>query len=128
MNKFLLVISLILIYSCGDSPKESEKIDGRPNIIFIMADDHAVRAVSSYGSQINKTPNIDRISRDGIRFVNSFVTNSICAPSRAVLLTGKHSHLNGQIDNITTFDGKQQTFPKLLQQAGYKTAMMGNGI
>lgn len=126
MKKLLLVISLFLFYSCEYSSKKAEKeISKRPNIIFIMADDHAVRAVSSYGSQIIKTPNIDRIAQDGIRFVNSFVTNSICAPSRAVLLTGKHSHLNGQIDNRATFDGSQQTFPKLLQQAGYYTAMIG---
>ena len=97
----------------------------RPNILFIMADDHASHALSCYGSRINRTPNLDRLAREGIRFDNCFCTNSICAPSRAVILTGKYSHLNGVRDNSTTFDGTQQTFPKLLQAAGYQTAMIG---
>jgi len=97
----------------------------RPNIIFIMSDDHTRQAMSCYGSKINQTPNLDRIAAAGIRFDNCFVTNSICAPSRAVILTGKFSHLNGVTDNIRHFDGTQQTFPKLLQQAGYQTAMVG---
>jgi arylsulfatase A-like enzyme len=98
---------------------------GRPNILFIMTDDHASHAMSCYGSKINQTPNLDRIASEGMRFTNSFCTNSICAPCRAVILTGKHSHLNGQIDNNVTFDGTQQTFPKLLQKAGYETAIVG---
>ncbi|MHC4637712.1 MAG: sulfatase family protein [Planctomycetota bacterium] len=102
---------------------ENEK--GRPNIIFIMADDHASHALSCYGSRINTTPNLDRIAREGMRFNNCFCTNSICAPSRAVILTGKYSHLNGVIDNRKRFDGTQQTFPKLLRKAGYQTAMIG---
>ena len=97
----------------------------RPNIIFIMTDDHTKQAMSCYGSQINRTPNIDRIARDGIRFENSFVTNSICAPSRAVALTGKYSHINGLKDNRDRFNGDQMTFPKLLQKAGYQTALVG---
>ena len=97
----------------------------RPNILFIMTDDHAFQAISSYGSCINQTPNLDRIANEGMRFNRSFCTNSICAPSRAVLLTGKYSHVNGQIDNIVTFDGSQETFPKLLQRAGYQTAVIG---
>jgi arylsulfatase A-like enzyme len=96
-----------------------------PNILFIMSDDHAERAISAYGSDLIDTPNIDRIARDGVRFANSFVTNSICAPSRAALLTGKYSHLNGLRDNRDTFDGSQVTFPKLLQSAGYETAIIG---
>jgi len=98
---------------------------GRPNIIFIMTDDHASHAMSCYGSRINKTPNLDRIAREGKRFNNCFCTNSICAPSRAVILTGKHSHLNGVLDNRRVFDGSQKTFPKLLKKAGYETAMIG---
>jgi len=98
---------------------------GRPNIIFIMSDDHAAHALSCYGSRINKTPNLDRLAREGMRFTNCFCTNSICAPSRAVILTGKYSHLNGVIDNAKRFDGGQVTFPKLLQKAGYETAMIG---
>jgi len=97
----------------------------RPNIIFIMTDDHASHAMSCYGSKINKTPNLDRIANEGMRFNNSFCTNSICAPCRAVILTGKYSHINGVIDNRKKFDGSQQTFPKLLQKTGYKTAMIG---
>jgi len=97
----------------------------RPNIIFIMTDDHASHALSCYGSKINQTPNLDRLAKEGILFNNSFCTNSICAPCRAVILTGKYSHINGVIDNKVKFDGSQQTFPKLLQQVGYETAMIG---
>jgi len=97
----------------------------RPNILFIMTDDHASHAMSCYGSRINKTPNLDRIAGEGMRFTNCFCTNSICAPSRAVILTGKYSHVNGVIDNAVKFDGAQPTFPKRLQQAGYETAIIG---
>jgi len=100
----------------------------RPNIVWIYSDDHAQAAVSAYGgrlAEIAPTPNIDRIAQGGVRFNNSFVTNSICGPCRAVILTGKHSHLNGFRDNSSTFDGSQQTFPKLLQQNGYQTALFG---
>ncbi len=97
----------------------------KPNILFIFTDDHASHAISAYGSQINKTPNIDRIANEGILFENCFCTNSICAPSRAVILTGKHSHLNGVPTNRERFDGSQQTFPKILQDVGYQTAMIG---
>lgn len=97
----------------------------QPNIIFMMTDDHASHAISSYGSVINQTPNIDRLANEGMRFNNCFCTNAICAPSRAVILTGKYSHLNGVLDNRLEFDGSQQTFPILLQQAGYQTAMIG---
>ena len=97
----------------------------KPNILFIMSDDHAYQAISCYGSKINRTPNIDRLARDGVRFTRSFCTNSLCAPSRAVLLTGKYSHLNGVIDNAVAFDGTQETFPKILQRAGYTTALFG---
>jgi arylsulfatase A-like enzyme len=90
-----------------------------------MTDDHASHALSCYGSKINKTPNLDRIAKEGMLFKNCFCTNSICAPCRAVILTGKYSHLNGVIDNRKRFDGSQQTFPKLLQKAGYETAMIG---
>ncbi len=95
-----------------------------PNIIFILADDHATKAVGCYGG-INETPHLDRLAAEGMRFDRSFCTNGICAPARAVILTGKHSHLNGQLDNRQTFDGSQQTFPKLLQHAGYQTALIG---
>jgi arylsulfatase A-like enzyme len=97
----------------------------RPNIIFIFTDDHADHAISAYGSVINNTPHMDRIANEGMLFENAFVTNSICAPSRAVILSGKHSHLNGQMTNLTTFDGDQMTFPKILQKSGYQTALVG---
>jgi arylsulfatase A-like enzyme len=99
----------------------------RPNIIFILSDDHAVRAVSAYGDSLVKTPNIDRIAASGMRFDRAYVGNSICGPSRATLLTGLHSHANGFYSNEWSgpFDGAQQTFPKLLQQAGYQTAIIG---
>lgn len=119
MRRFIPVFLLIISWSCT----RQEPL--RPNIIYIMTDDHAYQAVGAYGSEINKTPNLDRIADEGIIFRNSFVCNSICAPSRAALLTGKHSHANGHIDNRARFDSSQVTFPKLLQQAGYQTALIG---
>ena len=97
----------------------------KPNILFIFSDDHAYQAISAYGSNRNHTPNIDRLAREGMLFRNAMVTNSICAPSRAVILTGKYSHLNTVTNNRDVFDGAQQTFPKLLRQAGYQTAIVG---
>lgn len=99
----------------------------RPNIVFVMADDHAANAMSCYGSGLNRTPNLDRLASEGMKFNNCFCTNSICAPSRAAILTGKYSHVNGKMVNLPyeVFDGGQQTFPKLLQAAGYQTAMIG---
>lgn len=90
-----------------------------------MSDDHAQRAISAYDPQLIQTPNIDRIAREGILFQNSFVANSICAPSRATMLTGKFSHMNGKKDNQDVFDGNQVTFPKLLQASGYQTGLIG---
>lgn len=97
----------------------------RPNILLIMSDDHAQRAISAYGDNLAATPNIDRIAHEGAIFRNSFVTNSICTPSRAVLLTGKFSHRNGVRDNGDVFDGRQETLPRILQQQGYETAVVG---
>jgi arylsulfatase A-like enzyme len=90
-----------------------------------MSDDHSYQTISAYDKRFIKTPNIDRIAKDGVIFRNSFVGNSICAPSRATMLTGKHTHINGQINNDVVFDGTQQTFPKLLQKSGYQTALIG---
>ncbi|MCA9083040.1 MAG: sulfatase [Planctomycetaceae bacterium] len=103
----------------------SVNADDRPNIIFIFSDDHASHAMSCYGSKINTTPNLDRIANEGMLFTNCFCTNSICGPSRAVIQTGKHSHLNGFLRNGNRFNGDQQTFPKLLQKVGYQTAVVG---
>ena len=95
------------------------------NIVFIMSDDHSYQTISAYDHRFIETPNIDWIANNGVRFTNSFVANSLSGPSRACMLTGKHSHANGFTDNTTTFDGSQQTFPKLLQKAGYQTAIIG---
>jgi arylsulfatase A-like enzyme len=108
----------------GEEPA-TKTAASRPNILFIMSDDHAAHAISAYGSRINKTPNIDRLAREGVRFANCFCTNSICGPSRAVILTGKYSHINGYTRNERLFDGSQPTVAKLLQKAGYQTAMIG---
>lgn len=116
---FLLVV--LALVSHGSAAAESE----RPNILFVFTDDHASHAISAYGSKINQTPNIDRLAREGMLFENCFCTNSICAPSRAVILTGKHSHINGVIDNRQNFDGSQQHVAKLLGAAGYQTAIIG---
>ncbi|MHC4623049.1 MAG: sulfatase family protein [Planctomycetota bacterium] len=98
---------------------------GRPNIIFIMSDDHASHAISCYGSRVNRTPNIDRLAAEGMRFNNCLGVNSLCSPSRAAILTGKYPHVNGVTTNGVPLDGSQQTFPMLLQKAGYETAMIG---
>ncbi len=131
MRKLLLFSFLIaiLLGSCNEENKDSvtEKIQP-PNIIFIMADDHAMQAISAYEHPISKlapTPNIDRLADEGAIFHHNYCTNSICGPSRAVVLTGKHSHINGFRMNGDKFDGSQQTLPKLLQKAGYKTAIVG---
>ena len=101
----------------------------RPNILFIMSDDHCTQAISCYGAKaapgIVNTPGIDRVAREGMRFERASVTNAICGPSRAVMLTGKHSHRNGFVTNDQKFDGAQQTFPKLLRAAGYRTEIVG---
>jgi len=98
----------------------------RPNILYIMTDDHTAQMMSCYDHRNVQTPNLDRIARDGVRFVNSFVANSLSGPSRACMITGKHSHKNGFTNNEHgVFDGSQQTMPKLMQQAGYTTGLIG---
>lgn len=97
----------------------------RPNILFIFTDDHCEQALSAYDPARITTPNLDRIAKDGMRFNRCYVTNSICGPSRAVIQTGKYSHLNGFIRNGNQFNGDQQTFPKLLKGSGYQTAVIG---
>lgn len=97
----------------------------RPNIIYMMSDDHGYQAISAYGHGLNQTPHIDKLADEGVLFHRAFVTNSICGPSRAVMLTGKHSHVNGFKDNHSTFDGSQQTVAKLFHEAGYQTAVVG---
>src|SRR5215475_3098935 len=97
----------------------------RPNILYIMADDHASHAISAYGSQINRTPNLDRIASGGVRLTNCFCTNSICTPSRAAILTGQYSHRNGVYTLNDQIDPKRNNVAKELQRAGYQTAMIG---
>lgn len=125
-NLFLMLLG-VSIFSC--QPKSEVKDDNsegsKPNIIFIMSDDHARNAISAYTDKLIQTPNIDRISNEGLLIRNGFVTNSICAPARAAVLTGKYSHLNGLRDNRDTFDGSQLTFPKILQDSGYTTHIVG---
>lgn len=97
----------------------------KPNIIYIMSDDHDADAISTYSKKLIQTPNIDRLANEGIKFTNAFVGNSICSPARATLLTGQHSHKNGIKDNQTRFDSSRSTLPKLLQPSGYQTAVIG---
>ena len=120
MNKSITSFLLIIIFFSSCTTKVEQ-----PNIIFIMSDDHAFQAVSAYGHNLNNTPNIDRIAEEGAIFNKGFVTNSICAPSRAVMLTGKHSFVNGKVDNIQPYNWNQSNFAKSLQKGGYETALVG---
>jgi arylsulfatase A-like enzyme len=97
----------------------------RPNIVLVMADDHAAHAIGAYGSRINRTPGIDRLAAEGMRFDACFCTNSICSPSRATILTGTYSHVNGVTTLDTPFDARQPAFPAMLRDAGYQTALVG---
>ncbi len=122
--RFIMFRSILFSWFISFSLSAAE----RPNILFLFTDDHATQAIGAYGSHLKdfvRTPNLDRLAKDGILFKRCLVSNSICAPSRAVVLTGKYSHLNGQRTNSDTFDGSQQTAPKLLRAAGYQTAIVG---
>jgi len=120
-SRFFLIVAFFTVTLCSCKTE----IKKRPNIIVIVTDDHAKNAVSAFGSKMINTPNIDRIAKEGIRFNNAFVTNALCGPSRAVILTGKYSHINGFKDNQSTFDNRQMTFVKLLKDAGYYTSVVG---
>jgi arylsulfatase A-like enzyme len=123
-----LGIGSMAVAGCMEQFIKRNSKSSRPNILFLMSDDHSYNAVSCYNGVLSKaspTPNIDRIANEGIRFDNCFVTNSLCAPSRATILTGKYSHLNKLPINYIEFDGSQQTVPKLLQKTGYNTAIVG---
>lgn len=120
----LLAVATSAFAAPQDSPAKPAK---QPNIVFIFSDDHALQAISAYnfrGLSLNQTPNIDSLAKEGALFRGNFCANSICSPSRATVLTGKHSHLNG-VTSWQTFDGSQFTFPKQLQSAGYQTAIFG---
>ncbi len=122
-NLITVLFSVALLMLSALAYGQSKK----PNILVIFSDDHTQQAISAYGGKLMQTPNIDRIAKEGAIFTNSFVTNSICAPSRAVFLTGKYSHLNGLIDNSPRrrFDGAQQQIQKVLAAQNYQTAWIG---
>lgn len=128
MKAVILLLSLFLV-SCSSSDVKSKKAE-RPNIIFILSDDHATNAISAYSDifkEIAATPNIDRIANEGAILKNVFSTNAICGPSRASIITGKYSHINGYYKNYKGgyFNSSQWSYPKALQQSGYQTALVG---
>ena len=125
-NLLYSVAGLAACTSVISSCQQKKEITKPYNIVYIMTDDHTAQMMSCYDTRYIETPNLDRIANDGVRFTNSFVANSLSGPSRACMITGKHSHANGFTDNTTcVFDGSQQTMPKLLQKAGYQTAIVG---
>jgi len=121
----LVVLCAALLPPLATAQSASGEAGTRPNIVLVYSDDHASAAVGSYGSPLIDTPHIDSLADEGVVFENAFCTNGICAPARAVVLTGQHSHVNGVRDNGSVFDGGRETFPKLLQAAGYQTALFG---
>jgi arylsulfatase A-like enzyme len=129
----LMAVLLPVAVACSNPAPESNPapVSGRPNVVFILSDDHAAHAISAYqavlkyGVKLPATPNLDRLASDGMLFVNSFVTNSICGPARATVLTGQYGHLNGVMTNTEPLHPTTVTFPKLLQDAGYETALFG---
>jgi len=128
MRKLLFCLFLLpaLLIAAGgpSSTRSSASSATRPNIVFIMSDDHAAHAISAYGSRLIRTPHIDRLAREGMLFENCFVTNSICTPSRAAILTGKYAHLNG-VPVFNHIDNRQPMVQKYLEEAGYYTGMVG---
>jgi arylsulfatase A-like enzyme len=116
-----LFVSVTLLAAGADA---QPRRGARPNVIFIMTDDHAAHAIGAYGSRVNTTPHLDRLAREGALFANVFATNSICTPSRAAILTGQYSHLNG-VTMFNRFDSSRMTVARLLQQGGYYTGMIG---
>ena len=123
--KIVFNLILVSLFFANTIDAQVAKAQAKPNILFIMSDDHGYQAISAYSDKLVKTPNIDRIAKEGVLFTNACVANSICAPSRATILTGKHSHINGKTDNRKPFHETQMTFPQLFQKAGYQTAMYG---
>jgi arylsulfatase A-like enzyme len=115
----LLAVTVLLTGVAAQNPRA-----GRPNIIYIMTDDHAAHAIGAYGSRVNQTPQIDRLAREGALLTSVFATNSICTPSRAAILTGQYSHING-VTMFNRFDSSRMTVARLLQQGGYYTGMIG---
>jgi arylsulfatase A-like enzyme len=124
MKMFLAVGLLLAAALCPIKGHAQRARGGPPNIVFIMTDDHAAHAIGAYGSRINETPNLDRLAREGALLTNVFATNSICTPSRASILTGQYSHING-VTMFNRFDSSRMTVARLLQQSGYYTGMIG---
>jgi len=124
LTRFSLLFFLTALVVLPPSAVQVQTPPKRPNIVFIMTDDHAAHAISAYGSRLNKTPNLDRLAKEGMKFENAFVTKSICTPSRAVILTGKYSHLNG-VPVFNHIDNTQPLLSKYMQTAGYYTGMIG---
>ena len=123
MTKHFLILAVTVAGAALHSGARAA--DAPPNILFVFSDDHALQAIGAYGSKINQTPAIDRLAAEGMLFKNCYVGNSICGPSRATILTGKYSHVNGYVNNGIAFDGTQPTLPKYLRAAGYQTAIIG---
>lgn len=125
MRREIILPGMAYLSALPATAQEAARSTRPMNIVYIMSDDHSFQTISAYDNRYVETPNIDRIGREGVVFRNSFVANSISGPSRACILTGKHSHKNGFTDNSCSFDGSQQTLPKLMGRAGYETAMIG---
>jgi len=126
----LLTVLCVFIFLAVHSQNKNNETKKRPNIVFILSDDHATNAISAYSdrfAEIAPTPNIDKIAQDGAILTNAFSTNAICGPSRAAIITGKYNHINKYYKNYQggTFDGSQWTYPKALKNAGYQTALVG---
>lgn len=121
-NALCLSVADMVLGGCNGHKKTNE--GKRPNIIFIMTDDHTSQAISCYGGNLVQTPNLDRIAREGIRMDRCYPTNALSGPIRACILTGKMSHINGFTDNASRFDGSRSTFVKLLHDVGYQTAIL----
>ena len=122
--KLLSKLLPLLLLSASTAPLIAAETSARPNIVFIMSDDHAKQAISCYGNKDIQTPALDRLARQGMRFIHALTPNSICSPARAAVLTGKYSHKN-DVKKLSQRLGSQQTFAKLLQAAGYQTALFG---
>lgn len=124
-NRKINIVSAVALLFFYHSASLAQLVNRQPNIIFIMSDDHACKALSCYDGSINQTPQIDRIAKNGVRFTNCFCTNAVCGPSRATILTGQLTHINGMINNEVVFDSSSVTLPKILRANGYQTAIVG---
>src|SRR3954470_13348796 len=121
------VATLLALFVLSSTALAQAPRSGRPNVIFIMSDDHAAHAIGAYGSRVNQTPNLDRLAREGALLTSVFATNSICTPSRAAILTGQYSHING-VTMFNRFDSSRMTVARLLQQSGFTPGSSANGI